>query len=1573
MSQQYRKTLYKKILIIGFLCHYPLAIIHAAPGELADRPLNLVKATPPNIMLLLDDSGSMNNQQVITNEAQTAHAVGIDGAEFTDENRSTISSDIQFYQLCAGVNTLAYNPKIQYEPWESTTAYTFENQEAGSALIDPLGEFTKDLRNDIYVRWDDLDEDGIYDYSALECGPGIVAYDATVASTFTMPTTNTEPELGLGSQGILTDSNASDNGNDYSAGESGTFTINVANQGADEGTLTLTITEFNLDDADNNQSTSTRDNADRLEVHTGLTAAGTNPDFMSITTENGSNVTGFVGYYPDARDRSLQSPYVLYHHTANDTSGSIYTRVRTLKIAGSEAHLRFFSDDNGFERDGFILSWSHSSGNGEAGDGVVTKMDCNKEHCVSVDSLSDTSQSNDPTLPYNTQQNYANWFTYYRTKDYVAKKAVSKIIKDSQYRMGLATINDRGNGGAIIRDLSELNGNEADREHLLNQLYQANTISAKDYDGDGDTEDNGESGAAFDGTALRSLLDKAGKYFLEETPLDNEDTLRNELFFGTNRTGSTVVAYTHKEVDDNNNTLTLPNSPILADGGQCQQNFSLLFTDGAWNGDTPSGVDNMDADTASKYDGGAYADSAFDTLADVAMKYFKGDDVANELRLELHGQTISHRHMVTFGIAFGVNGSLTSDPVFTLPADDANTFPWPDPTIAGATAADRIDDLRHAAYNGRGRFYSASNVETLQQGLDDIITEIGIRVANTAAGASLSSFELTDGESRFDVTYNTHRWWGELESFPFINGSFSTVAEWSADTKMTARATESTRAGDRQIITYNGHEGIQFAFPASYKNLETVTDEGAGKAATLSQTQIVDLLADAPHEYTTTTDVEITKNNIYGKILVDYLRGNSIYRDGTQDIALDGARLDGLTIEGVTFEHNDGGDDEPALFRDRGKHYIGSLIHSQPQYVGAPREYYPNEIETTSYSSFASDPTHKYRRAMIYVGGNDGMLHGFYAHNTYQTFDDSDPSNVIVTDHTDNNGGKEVFAYIPGLVSQTDQGGNGLNSIAISRGNHLDSPPPSVDGSPVTGDVFVTKKGDSGGARWRTYLVGGLRAGGKGIYVLDVTNPDDAGIGNPHPNLSNAEEEADDIVVLEFTHDNLGHVYGHPKIAKMNNGRWAAIVGNGYNSFPQGDGRASLFIVYLDDVTDDARYTEIPASNKASTINCAINTECSVGNTETYVYAVYEHTTTPGTTDTPNSQVSQVRSSEFICNEDTFGAAPENYELVGCVIGDDWNGLSEPAIVDLDGDGDIDRVYAGDLHGNMWVFDLSDDGDTLTTDIDSDNDWKVHDNSESNNDPLFIACSTSLVDGRCPVARRQPITSRPIVALHPLKSEHATAPNTVVFFGTGQYLTKKDIGDLADSDHLDSFYGIWDAGKLYRSLSQSNLQQQNIVPNPDDPTNEDQRTIDGQTVDYITSTSKFGWYLDLPISKERSILSPVLFRRVLVFVTLIPNEELCNTTAGDSFLMAVDPLTGGALSFDVFGTGRTGNGFISGVKYSSAIVGINVTRDQDDSDIRIREAGANEHSVTIGGEGHHTDESGNGILSRGRKSWSILR
>ena len=119
-------------------------------------------------------------------------------------------------------------------------------------------------------------------------------------------------------------------------------------------------------------------------------------------------------------------------------------------------------------------------------------------------------------------------------------------------------------------------------------------------------------------------------------------------------------------------------SPILSadQGGQCQQNFSILFSDGYWNGPS-SRVGNQDGNNNSAWDGGSYADNYWHTLADVAMHYYETDLAPSLPDVVQPIQDIDEnrsQHLNTFAVAFGVSGTLDSNPT-----DKDTPFNWPDP------------------------------------------------------------------------------------------------------------------------------------------------------------------------------------------------------------------------------------------------------------------------------------------------------------------------------------------------------------------------------------------------------------------------------------------------------------------------------------------------------------------------------------------------------------------------------------------------------------------------------------------------------------------------------------------------------------------------------------------------------------------------------------------------------------------------------------------------------------------------------------------------------------------------------
>lgn len=257
---------------------------------------------------------------------------------------------------------------------------------------------------------------------------------------------------------------------------------------------------------------------------------------------------------------------------------------------------------------------------------------------------------------------------------------------------------------------------------------------------------------------------------------------------------------------------------------------------------------------------------------------------------------------------------------------------------------------------------------------------------------------------------------------------------------------------------------------------------------------------------------------------------------------LDLSQVDALSRDPITDELDAKGADRLNYvrgnpvdgFREREKP-LGDIVHSMPQLVGPPTFYYPDNWgagmpETDNpYSAFGK--LHADRQRVVYVGANDGMLHAFdageYLNGQWTAGD-----------------GSEIFAYVPSSVYGE------LPELTDINYQHKFY----VNATPRIGDVVINDE-------WRTVLISGLGRGGQGIFALDVTSVD-----------STSETDAEDIVLWEFTDEDdpdLGYTYTSPLIARMHNGRWAAIFGNGFNALEadgnqSSNGKGAIYIVDIE-------------------------------------------------------------------------------------------------------------------------------------------------------------------------------------------------------------------------------------------------------------------------------------------------------------------------------------------------------------------------------------------------------------------------
>lgn len=224
------------------------------------------------------------------------------------------------------------------------------------------------------------------------------------------------------------------------------------------------------------------------------------------------------------------------------------------------------------------------------------------------------------------------------------------------------------------------------------------------------------------------------------------------------------------------------------------------------------------------------------------------------------------------------------------------------------------------------------------------------------------------------------------------------------------------------------------------------------------------------------------------------------------------------------------------------------------------------------------------------------------------------------------------------------------------------------------------------------------------------------------------------------------------------------------------------------------------------------------------------------------------------------------------------NGLSTPIPVDTTGNRIADRIYAGDLHGNLWRFDV---------DSSNTNQWGF-DNAFSqgqNRFPLFQARDVANTENV------QPITARPEVGRHPDRG-------VLVYFGTGAFFRVGD-NDVDGDDTHHSFYGIRDQGAPVSS-DQSGLLIQEI---------EFEGAAFGTDVRVVSQAEEDedkqdGWRLDLvsPVNGfegERVIDAAQLRFGRIIFTTLIPSSMPCDF-GGSSWLMELDAITGGNFGRTIF-------------------------------------------------------------------------
>jgi type IV pilus assembly protein PilY1 len=409
---------------------------------------------------------------------------------------------------------------------------------------------------------------------------------------------------------------------------------------------------------------------------------------------------------------------------------------------------------------------------------------------------------------------------------------------------------------------------------------------------------------------------------------------------------------------------------------------------------------------------------------------------------------------------------------------------------------------------------------------------------------------------------------------------------------------------------------------------------------------------------------------------------------------------------------------------------------------------------------------------------------------------------------------EEKFAYIPSWV------GPKLSTLTNTDYNSTGHTS-FVDATPSIAEANL---GSANTPNWKTVLVSGTGNGGQGIFALDVTDPNNFGT---------------DKVLWEFTdkHDtDMGNIMGPPSIMKLRVSapnaanpeyKWFAVFGSGVNNYVDDGtfsltGKPAIFMLEL----GKGASTQWQLGVNYFKISLPFNSLLSTG------------------TQLPSGKT----AATGILNLDATSRA----------------------------NGDIEYIYAGDLHGNLWKLDMT-KADLSTSNPSA---WDLNAVSAFSNSsgpvPFYITKDST--------GKVQPLTGKPTIVYGPVNS-------LVVAVGTGKYLEPSDNG-VNSSTQKQSFYVLLDklddttldtSGGISYIKGRGRLKQAAVdsIANTISmsPFSWGRPDADGDS-------ERAGWYMDLPYSGaaggEKQITDALVLGNKIYFNSQLPPSASSNACGGGS-------------------------------------------------------------------------------------------
>ncbi len=718
------------------------------------------------------------------------------------------------------------------------------------------------------------------------------------------------------------------------------------------------------------------------------------------------------------------------------------------------------------------------------------------------------------------------------------------------------------------------------------------------------------------------------------------------------------------------------------------------------------------------------------------------------------------------------------------------------------------------------------------------------------------------GTQAYFAFYNPNDWTGSLTANNLLDTagvvSVSSIANWDAQCVLSGTPAGAVSAGGGCANT--GVGGLTNPTPAPASRVILTFDGTKGipfEWSNLSANQQAVL-----DDENNTADSSATS-----QYRLNYLRG-----DRSHEITTTGSGL---------YRARDG--------------ILGDIVDASPSWVGPPSLPYtatwsdrlqttttmPENTGTQNYVQYVT--AQQTRLNVVYAGANDGLLHGFRAGGFDSGGNFCGTAASSITCGSTPNDGQEVIAYMPGSVLYSPARSNtvgGCAGVNVSTGTVVQNihgwTPSITSGSPaVTSNQCETPELDYSATQyghnffvdatpgsgdlfyngvWHSWLVGGLGAGGAAIYALDVTNPGLFSEGGSTPQaIVQGEWNAATITCVNVT-TGCGNNLGNTfGTPQIRRLHNGSWAAIFGNGFGSVTGDAGIYVMSVD----------------------------TSGNITFYYLSTG---TGSGTTASPCS--------------------------VGC------NGIAYTTPTDLDGDHVTDYVYAGDLQGNVWRFDLTGATPSL---------WGV-----TNAGGASINKPSGTAPGQGGGGTAEPFfttqTGQPITTQVLVVSNIVPGIGTMlqIEFGTGQRTQITNAGPEVFVSGTQSLYGVWDwnlstwnamsPGSQYATvaaattgtsspytLTYQNLTAQTLTAGSSGTVNGTNVTVcwPGSTSCSGTPNPSFGWYMNLPGTSEQIIFNPVFFQGAILVNSTIPAVNAatsCTIVSDTGYTYALSVANGGVFN-----------------------------------------------------------------------------